>query len=127
MRIRGDGELASAQVDYVDDIHPTARGHDNKNAVAAAKWLKSRMNSVGNQADDRKYRQPTCKPGAWKGEIMHTDQPLPRKSTTAKKWLRFKSGLDWVITQAEAGDSLATSELKRIASLGVNVTSQKFT
>jgi hypothetical protein len=122
MRIRGDGELASSQVDYVDDIHPTARGRDNKNAVKAAKWLKSRMNSVGNQADDRKYRQPTCKPGAWKGEIMHTDQPLPRKSTTSKKWLRFKSGLDWVIIQAGIGDSLATAELRRIAGLGVNVT-----
>jgi hypothetical protein len=122
MRIRDDGELAAAQVDYVDDIHPTARGRDNMNAVAAAKWLKSRMNSVGNQADDRKYRQPTCKPGAWKGEIMHTDQPLPRKSTTAKKWLRFKNGLDWVITQAEVGDFLATAELRRIAGLGVNVT-----
>eukprot|EP00804_Cyclotella_cryptica_P003619 CCRYP_002220-RA/>CCRYP_002220-RA protein AED:0.33 eAED:0.28 QI:0/0/0/1/0.25/0.2/5/0/708 len=78
MRIRKDGELASAQVDYVDDIHPTARGTDDTNATVAAKYLKSRMNSLGNQADDKKYRRPTCRPGAWKGEIMHTYQPLPQ-------------------------------------------------
>jgi hypothetical protein len=53
---------------------------------------------------------------------MHTDQPLPRKSTTAKKWLRFKSGLDWVLKQVDIGDSLSTAELRRIAGLGVNVT-----
>eukprot|EP00804_Cyclotella_cryptica_P007709 CCRYP_001331-RA/>CCRYP_001331-RA protein AED:0.40 eAED:0.40 QI:0/0/0/1/1/1/2/0/264 len=87
MRLRRDGELAAAEVNYVDDIHPTARGRDKGPAVKAAKWLKSHMNSVGNQADDRKYRQPTCRPGDWKGEIMHTDQPLPRKSTTAKIWI----------------------------------------
>jgi hypothetical protein len=55
MRIREDGELASSEVNYVDDIHPTARGKDKTNAVILAKFMKSRMNSVGNQADDKKY------------------------------------------------------------------------
>ena len=122
MRISKDGELASAQVDYVDDIHPTARGIDDTNATLVAKYLKSRMNSLGNQADDKKYRRPTCRPGAWKGEIMHTDQPLPRKSTTVKKWTRFKDGLTWVIEQSRLGSTVPTSELRRIAGLGINVT-----
>lgn len=77
MQIWKDGELASAEVNYVDDIHPVARGVDSRSTVLLAKFLKSRMNSVGNQADDKKYRLPICRPGAWKGEIMHTDQPLP--------------------------------------------------
>jgi hypothetical protein len=55
MRIREDGELASSKVNYVDDIHPTARGKDKTNAIILAKFMKSRMNSVGNQADDKKY------------------------------------------------------------------------
>ena len=122
MRIRKDGELASAHVDYVDDIHPTARGTDDTNATLVAKHLKSSMNSYGNQADDKKYRRPTCRPGAWKGEIMHTDQPLPRKSTTVKKWTRFKDGVAWVIEQSRLGPTVPTAELRRIAGLGVNVT-----
>lgn len=122
MRIRDDGKLAAAEVNYVDDIHPSIRGIDAGPAVVASKWLKSRMNSVGNQADDRKYRLPTLRPGAWKGEIMHSDQPLPRKSTTAKKWTRFKSGLSWVLEQARHGDTLPTAEIRRIAGLGINVT-----
>jgi hypothetical protein len=44
------------------------------------------MNSVGNQADYRKIRFPTTTLGAWKGEILHTDMPFPRKFTTGKKW-----------------------------------------
>ena len=80
------------------------------------------MNSVGNVADDRKYRLPTCRPGAWKGEIMHTDQPFPRKSTTAKKWTRFKSGLAWVLDHANSEGKMPTAEIRRIAGLGVNVT-----
>ena len=84
-----DDELATQEVNYVDDIHPVSRGIDDGPAVRAAKQLKSNINSYGNQADDKKYRRPSCKPGAWKGEIMHTDQPFPRKSTTGKKWVHF--------------------------------------
>ena len=87
----------------------------------ASRQLKTEMNSYGNQADDKKYRRPTCRPGAWKGEIMHTDQPFPRKSTTGKKWTRFKSGVQWVL-EAGLGSSVPTAELRRIAGLGVNVT-----
>jgi hypothetical protein len=48
MRIREDGgELASAETNYVYDIHPTARGEDKTKAVILAKFMKSRMNSVG--------------------------------------------------------------------------------
>ena len=122
--LREDGELATQEVDYVDDIHPVSRGRDETNAVLDAKYLKSRMNSYANQADDKKYRRPTCRPGAWKGEILHTDQPFPRKSTTGKKWSRFRSGLFWVLEQAgkESPATLPTTELRRIAGLGVNVT-----
>lgn len=120
--LRDDEELASQEASYVDDIHPVARGVTADNAIRMAKQLKSRMNSYGNQADDKKYRQPTCRPGAWKGEILHTDQPFPRKSTTGKKWSRFRSGVHWVLENAASTTSLPTSELRRIAGLGVNVT-----
>ena len=115
--IRKDHELASQEADYVDDIHPVARGIFSHNAVVLAKQLKSRMNSYGNQADDKKYRQPTCRPGAWKGEIIHTDQPFPRKSTTGKKWQRFRSGIHWVLEQAASTSKVSTAELRRIAGL----------
>lgn len=122
LRIRKDGELASAEVNYVDDLHPVSRGIDDTEAVRTAKFTKSQLNSVGNQADDKKYRRPTCRPGAWKGEIMHTDQPFPRKSTTGKKWTRFKSGVAWVLEQGQTGTQVSTAELRRIAGLGINVT-----
>jgi hypothetical protein len=121
--LRSDQEMASQEADYVDDIHPVSRGVDETNAVLDAKQLRSRMNSLGNQADDKKYRRPTCRPGAWKGEIMHTDQPFPRKSTTGKKWSRFRSGVQWVLKQnADGSPTASTAELRRIAGLGVNVT-----
>ena len=86
MLIWKDGELAARLVDYVDDLHPSTRGYDESNAKAADHFLKSRINSVGNQASEEKYRIATTSPGAWKGEIMNTAEPLPRKSTSAKKW-----------------------------------------
>lgn len=92
------------------------------NAVVLAKQLKSRMNLYGNQADDKKYHQSTCRPGAWKGEIIHTDQPFPRKSSTGKKWQRFRSGVHWVLEQAALSLRVPTDELRRIVDLGVNVT-----
>lgn len=44
------------------------------------------------------------------------------KSTTGKRWKRFKDGLRWIDEQAAQGDELDTAELRRIAGLGVNVT-----
>jgi hypothetical protein len=68
---------------FVDDIHPVIREKDNDpKACQTCAQLKSRMNSVGNQADDRKYRLPTTTPGAWNGVITHTDTP--------------KDGLSWI-------------------------------
>ena len=87
MLLNEEGELAARQACYVDDIHVAARGHEA--TVAACKKLKSRMNSLGNQADDRKYHKPSTTPNAWRGEIIHTDTPHPMKSTTGKKWVRF--------------------------------------
>jgi hypothetical protein len=95
--------MASQEVNYVDDIHPVSRGVDETNAILDAKQLRSCMNSLGNQADDKKYRRPTCRPGAWKGEVMHTDQPFPRKSTTGKKWPRFRAGVQWVLAHSSVG------------------------
>ena len=80
------------------------------------------MNSVGNQADDRKYRLPTPTPGAWNGVIIHTDTPFPMMSTTVKKWNRFKDGLSWILIQSKDTGSVPTAELRRIAELvGVNI------
>jgi hypothetical protein len=85
--------LAVRLVDYVDDIHPATKGVDVSNAVKTDHFLKSRMNSVANQASEEKYRKPTTSPGAWKGKIMNTSETLPCKSTSAKKWTRFKAGI----------------------------------
>ena len=125
MLLREDGELASSEVTFVDDIHVAGRAKDGEfdNTKRACKQLKSRMNSRGNQADDRKYRLPCLTPGAWNGLIIHTDTPFPMKSTTGKKWDKFKHGLQWVVDSACDGASfLETAALRRIAGLGVNIT-----
>ncbi len=90
--------------------------------MSTCKKLKSRMNSLGNQANDRKYHKPSTAPTAWHGEIIHTDTTHPMKSTTGKKWGRFRAGLQWVQSQLPSPGHVETSELWRIAGLGVNVT-----
>ncbi len=42
-------------------------------------------------------------------------------STTLKKWLRFKTGLSWILTEGRNTGSLSTAELRKIAGLGVNI------
>ena len=122
MLLRRDGELATREADYVDDIHPCIREKPGSNeARRACAQLKSEMNSFGNQADDRKYRLPTLTPGAWNGVIIHTDTPFPMMSTTQKKWTRFKTGLSWILTEGRTTGSLSTGELRKIAGLGVNL------
>ena len=65
MLLRKDGELATREANYIDDIHPVTREKDEKvKAQQACVQLKSKMNLLGNQADDRKYRLPTVMPGA---------------------------------------------------------------
>jgi len=123
MLLRKDGKLATRQATFVDDIHPTGRDQGNDDHTKlACKQLKSRMNSRGNQADDRKYREPSYTPGAWNGVIIHTDTPFPRMSTTQKKWTKLKAGLDWIWEVAAVVDVIETSGLRRIAGLAVNVT-----
>ena len=122
MLLRRDGELATREADYVDDIHPCIRELDGSGkARAACARLKSKMNSFGNQADDRKYRLPTVTPGAWNGVLVHTDTPFPMMSTTLKKWTRFKTGLAWILTEGRNTGMLSTAELRKIAGLGVNI------
>jgi hypothetical protein len=121
--LRQDGEAATRKAVFVDDIHPTGRDPPGKEVtLKACKQLKSGMNTRGNQADDAKSRKPTTTPGAWNGCIMHTDTPFPRKSTTKKKWDRFRDGLQWVAETSEHSDTISTAELRRLAGLGVNVT-----
>ena len=84
--------------------------------------MKSEMNSVGNQAADGKYRQPSTTAGAWKGEIVYTDTPFPMKSTTGKKWAKFKDGLQLVLCRSRDSGFIETSTLRRAAGLGVHVT-----
>ena len=119
MPIRRDNELATRETSYVDDIRGAGRGE--KNARDGARYLKSRMNSLGNQADDRKYRPPSTAPGAWTGTLLHTSGPFPVKSTTAKKWNRFRDGCKWVLGRAGRGGFAETAELRRIAGLGVHL------
>ena len=122
MLLRKDGELATREADYVDDIHPCIREKDGSSeARNACAQLKSKMNSLGNQADDRKYRLPSLTPGAWNGVIIHTDTPFPKMSTTLKKWTRFKLGISWILTEGRSTGSLSTAELRKVAGLGVNI------
>ena len=56
MLLRKDGELATREANYIDNIHPCIWERDVSNeARKACTQLKSRMNSVGNQADDWMY------------------------------------------------------------------------
>lgn len=120
MQLQENGELATQEACYVDDDHVMGRGH--RETTRACKVLKSNMNSLGNQADDRKYRLPSLTPGAWAGCILHTDTPWPMKSTTGKKWTRFKDGLKSVIHHGTIHGFVSTGELRRIAGLGVHIT-----
>jgi hypothetical protein len=122
MLLRKDGELATREANYVDDIHPCTQERDGSlEAPCACAQLKSGMNFRGNQADDWKYRLPTVNPGAWNRVIVHTDTPFPMMSTTKKKWMCFKEGISWILTEGRATGSLQTMELRKIARLGVNV------
>jgi hypothetical protein len=122
MPLQKDGELAMQEADYVDDIHPCIRERDGSNEVRkACAQLKLKMNSLGNQVDDRKYRLPTLTLGAWNGVIIHTDTPFPMMSTTLKKWTRLKKGLSWILSEGRNTGSLLMAELRKIAGLGVNI------
>ncbi len=117
-----DGELATQEVNYVDDIHPVTREKDEEaKARQACAQLKSKMNLLWNQADDCKYRLPTTTPGAWNGVIIHTDAPFPMMLTTLKKWTRFKDGLAWILSQSKDTGSAPTAEMRIIAGLGINI------
>ena len=84
MLIRKDGELASNQMRYVDDIHPTTWGISDDQAKIACKQPKSVMNSVGDRTDYQKIWFSTTQPGAWKGKIMNTEQPSPQSPPLAR-------------------------------------------
>lgn len=51
-----------------------------------------------------------------------TEYPLPCKSTSAKKWTRFRSRIAWVLEQSDQAESVPMAELCRLAGLGVNLT-----
>ena len=58
----------------------------------------------------------------WNGVIIHINTPLPIKSTTGKKWGRFKESPGWIATMSKEGDWTDTAKNRQIAGLGVNVT-----
>jgi hypothetical protein len=74
MLLRKDGELATREAHYVDDVHPCVRKREGSNeARRACAQLKSRMNSRGNQADDWK---------CWNSQgRVHTKSTLTKSST----------------------------------------------
>ena len=80
------------------------------------------MNSDGNQADDQKYREPSIAPGAWNGSIILTNTPFPCKSTTGKRWVKLKLGLEWVLEHQAAAGFAVTLDLQKIAGLGIHIT-----
>ena len=112
--------LATRQATYVGDIRVAGRGCVP--TTQACCQMKSEMNYLGNQASDAKYRQPSNTSGAWKGEIIHTDTPFPMKSTTGKKWAKFKDGLQLVLTKSKDSGFIETSTLQQVVGLGVHIT-----
>lgn len=75
MLLHKDGELATRQKVYVDDIHIARRGHQPTNH--ASRYLSSRMNYYSNQESVCKQMFPGLCPGAWRGEIISTSEPQP--------------------------------------------------
>jgi len=125
MLLREDGELATTEVTFVDDIHVAGRAKEGEfnYAKSGCKQLKSRMNSLGNQGAERKFRNLSPWPGVWNGLIIHTGTPFPMKSTTGKKWDKFKKGLRRILEAEEAGHRMInTLDIRKVAGLGVNVT-----
>jgi hypothetical protein len=97
------------------------------------------MNYYGNQCAGRKFGPPTLIPHPWNGAMIHTDSPYPVQGTTAKKWNRGRSGLQWIWDQCglpeDVDNPLAfidtldsweiridTAELRRIAGLWIHLT-----
>mmetsp|Transcript_5950 Transcript_5950/g.13021 ORF Transcript_5950/g.13021 Transcript_5950/m.13021 type:complete len:1140 (-) Transcript_5950:4782-8201(-) len=122
MLLRSDGELATRDVPYVDDIRGAARGEDEKPATQAQKTLAKGMNRLGNQEAARKRRIPSLAPGAWTGKMLHCTGPYPVRSTTLKKWKRGKDSLQWILDRADESSWIDTAELRRIAGVWVDLT-----
>ena len=81
------------------------------------------MNSYGNQADDRKFRQPSYWPGAWIGLIIHTNTPFPMESAKGRTWLEFKSGLECLLFSYETDHIfIEKATLQSLVGLGVHIT-----
>ena len=111
--------MATREATYVDDIRVAGRGLEGTRM--ACKQLKSQMNSLANQANDGKYWPPSLMSGAWKGEIIPTDTPFPMKSTTGKKWVKFRVGLRWLEERIISDAKVETAALRQIAGLEINV------
>lgn len=137
--LRSDGEMATRKVVFVDDIHGGGRARELEEIKPPVRYITSRMNYYGNQEASRKRRHPTLTPGAWNGVLIHCDEPHPVKSTTASKWSRGITALDWLWEQfglqgcntdpieyikkiPEWNVSVDTAELRRIVGLWVHLT-----
>jgi hypothetical protein len=137
--LKEDGELATRQAMFVDDLHGVSRGKDQSEAREAGRVTAFKMNYYGNQVAARKFGPPTLIPRPWNGIMTHTDSPYPVKGTTAKKWRRGRAALEWVWSQSELPSDLQdpigyidsledwdahldTAELQRIAGLWIHLT-----
>ena len=109
MLLREDGELATRRVTFVDDIHGSDRGKSPEDVREAPRVLACKMNYYGNQCAGRKFGPPTL---PWNGIMTHTDAPYPVKGTTAKKWNRGKSGLQWIWDQCGLPSDVMIKNLK---------------
>ena len=123
MKLWEDEELACGEIAFVDDIHVSGRRIGGLIVTRrGCKRLKARMNYLGNQADDQKYRDLMLTLGPWNGGIIHTDTPFPMESTMGEKWDKFRQGLQLIVAHAKEHDEFETVSLRRIAGLGVNIT-----
>jgi len=84
--LRKDGKIAVRKFVFIDDTHLAGQGKDKDIASEAQRVLACRMIYYGNQEAAHKHRHASLVPGTWNGSIIHCNQPVPVKSTTAKKW-----------------------------------------
>ena len=93
MLLREDSELVTQEVTFVDDIHVAGRTKEGTfdHTRDGYKQVKSRMNSLGNQADDRKNCQPSPTPGHGTASsfiptlLFLWSQPQERNGTSSRQ------------------------------------------
>jgi len=99
-RLRFDGLVAVVLKSYFDDGRVAGPNEDLTRR--GLRQVTSGIQYYGNQDASRKRREVSMRAGAWAGSVSYTDQGVPRKLITQKKWTKTQDFLDWVDEHLEA-------------------------